>query len=106
MQTQDCLILNMILAYCGTNFRTISDFRLNWSHWSRSIGTLGNDDWPPSVELYDFLKIMDEEEPGFAKQRVPQEDDDDEEEEVDEAESTTEEATSHSSYRTPHHSEL
>ncbi|XP_019716395.1 thioredoxin domain-containing protein 16 [Hippocampus comes] len=68
-------------------------------------GILGNDDWPPSVELYDFLKIMDEEEPGFAKQRVPQEDDD-EEEEVDEAESTTEQATADSSYRTPHHSEL
>ncbi|XP_051915164.1 thioredoxin domain-containing protein 16 isoform X2 [Hippocampus zosterae] len=68
-------------------------------------GMLGNDDWPPSVEFYDFLKIMDEEEPGFAKQRVPQRDDDGEEE-VDEAQSTAEEPTADSSYRTPHHSEL
>ncbi|XP_061539352.1 thioredoxin domain-containing protein 16 isoform X3 [Phycodurus eques] len=36
-------------------------------------GMLRKDDWPPSSEFYDFLKIMDDEEPGFAKQRVSKE---------------------------------
>ncbi|XP_061128390.1 thioredoxin domain-containing protein 16 isoform X1 [Syngnathus typhle] len=67
-------------------------------------GMLGKDDWPPSVEFYDFLKIMDEEEPGFAKQRGPKKQE--KEVEMDEAGLDVEEGTTDSSYRTPHHSEL
>ncbi|KAM9836084.1 thioredoxin domain-containing protein 16 [Aulostomus maculatus] len=33
-------------------------------------GMLGEDNWPPVAHFYDFLKIMDEEDPGYARQRV------------------------------------
>ncbi|XP_077405070.1 thioredoxin domain-containing protein 16 isoform X2 [Vanacampus margaritifer] len=65
-------------------------------------GMLEKDDWPPSVKFYDFLKIMDEEEPGFAKQRAPKKED----QEVEADELNAGEATTDSSYHTPHHSEL
>ncbi|XP_061693151.1 thioredoxin domain-containing protein 16 isoform X2 [Syngnathoides biaculeatus] len=67
-------------------------------------GMLRKGDWPPSVEFYDFLKIMDEEEPGFAKQRVSKERN--EEEEEGETQLNVEETATDSSYHTPHRSEL
>ncbi|XP_077462120.1 thioredoxin domain-containing protein 16 [Stigmatopora argus] len=67
-------------------------------------GILGKDEWSPSVEFYDFLKVMDEEEPGFAKQRVPEGESEDLK--VDKEEMNMEEATTKSSHHMPHHSEL
>ncbi|XP_061909989.1 thioredoxin domain-containing protein 16 isoform X1 [Entelurus aequoreus] len=70
---------------------------LEWLHrveeaQESPAGMLKNDDWPPTVDFYDFLKVMDEEEPGFASQRSAE--DEDEEEDVDAAESGLEEETS------------
>ena len=57
-----------------------------------SAGMLGEDSWPPPVKFYDFLKIMDKEEPGFARQLSPkQEEEEEEEEEEDDAEVNAEE---------------
>ncbi len=47
---------------------------------------LGEDSWPPAVDFYDFLKIMDMEEPNSAQNQIPEV-----EEEVDEEEATEEE---------------
>uniref|UniRef100_A0A3P8TK29 Thioredoxin domain containing 16 n=1 Tax=Amphiprion percula TaxID=161767 RepID=A0A3P8TK29_AMPPE len=49
-------------------------------------GTLGDDNWPPAVEFYDFLKIMDMQEADSTQQQTPKE-----EEEVDEEEVSVEE---------------
>lgn len=43
-----------------------------------SVGLLDEDSWPPAFEFYDFLKIMDMQEPDSAQQQTPKE----EEEEV------------------------
>lgn len=40
---------------------------------------LGEDSWPPAVEFYDFLKIIDAQEPNSAHQRTPEEKEDEEE---------------------------
>ncbi|XP_042261401.1 thioredoxin domain-containing protein 16 isoform X1 [Thunnus maccoyii] len=48
-----------------------------------SAGMLGEDSWPPPVKFYDFLKIMDKEEPGFARQLSPKQEEEEEEEEDD-----------------------
>lgn len=79
-----------------------------------SVGMLGEDSWPPAVEFYDFLKIIDMQEPNSAQQKTPQ---DEEEEEVDEEdvnvedETLVEEATDSSPSSSPYtnhnpHSEL
>ncbi|XP_028998135.1 thioredoxin domain-containing protein 16 isoform X2 [Betta splendens] len=47
-------------------------------------GMLVEDTWLPEVEFYDFLKIIDMQEPGSAKQRTPEGEEDDNDEEVDE----------------------
>ncbi|XP_062270401.1 thioredoxin domain-containing protein 16 [Scomber scombrus] len=51
-----------------------------------SAGMLGEYSWPPSVKYYDFLKIMDKEDPGFAQQLSPKVEDEEEEEEEEEEE--------------------
>lgn len=51
-----------------------------------SAGTLGENSWPPAVDFYDFLKIMDTQE---ADSHTPEEEE--EEEEVDEEEANMEE---------------
>ncbi|XP_039998342.1 thioredoxin domain-containing protein 16 [Xiphias gladius] len=51
-------------------------------------GMLAKDSWPPAVKFYDFLKIMDTQEPGSTKQQTPKEE---EEEEGDEEEVNAEE---------------
>ncbi|KAI3366068.1 hypothetical protein L3Q82_009884, partial [Scortum barcoo] len=44
-------------------------------------GMLGEDSWPPAFDFYDFLKIMDMQEPDSAQQQTPEEDEDEDEEE-------------------------
>lgn len=59
-------------------------------HWLQRVedgtesptGLLDEDSWPPAFEFYDFLKIMDMQEPDSAQQQTPKE----EEEEVNEEE--------------------
>ncbi|KAM7375344.1 hypothetical protein PAMA_014445 [Pampus argenteus] len=65
-----------------------------------SAGMLGDDSWSPSVKFYDFLKIMDKEEPGFAQQVSPKREEE-EEEEIDMTEANVEEETSDSSSNSP-----
>nr|XP_057941808.1 thioredoxin domain-containing protein 16-like isoform X3 [Doryrhamphus excisus] len=62
-------------------------------------GMLKEDDWPPTVDFYHFLEVMDEEEPGL-------EDHEEEEEEADTAESTSEDERARSSFRVPDRSEF
>ncbi|XP_054620798.1 thioredoxin domain-containing protein 16 isoform X2 [Dunckerocampus dactyliophorus] len=71
-------------------------------------GVLKEGDWPPAVEFYDFLKVMDEEEPGPKDEaEVEEEEEEEEEEEADAAESASEEERStRSSFHTPDHSEF
>nr|XP_020447657.1 thioredoxin domain-containing protein 16 isoform X2 [Monopterus albus] len=58
-------------------------------------GMLGEDSWPPAVDFYDFLKIMDIQKPRSAQQQTPEEE---EEEEVNvEDDVVVEEATDSSS---------
>ncbi|XP_072230097.1 thioredoxin domain-containing protein 16 [Leuresthes tenuis] len=45
-------------------------------------GMLGEDSWPPAVKFYDFLKVMDTQEPDSSQRHTPAEADDKEEEEV------------------------
>ncbi|KAA8579536.1 hypothetical protein FQN60_006629 [Etheostoma spectabile] len=77
-----------------------------------AAGLLGEDSWPPSVKFYDFLKIMDMQEPISAQQQTPEEEEEGEadEKEVNMEEDVLEEATySSSSSPTPNknpHSEL
>ncbi|XP_034720330.1 thioredoxin domain-containing protein 16 isoform X1 [Etheostoma cragini] len=54
-------------------------------------GLLAEDSWPPSVKFYDFLKIMDMQEPNSAQQQTPEEEEEEEEEEADEKEVNMEE---------------
>ncbi|KAM3584849.1 uncharacterized protein V6R79_000981 [Siganus canaliculatus] len=35
-------------------------------------GSLGDDSWPPAADFYDFLKIMDLQEPGSLQQQTPE----------------------------------
>lgn len=60
-----------------------------------SVGMLGEGSWPPVVDFYDFLKVIDEQEPGSAQQHAPvEEEDKEDEEEVDvEDDEAAEEAT-------------
>ncbi|XP_024918176.1 thioredoxin domain-containing protein 16 isoform X1 [Cynoglossus semilaevis] len=44
-----------------------------------AAGMLGADTWPPSGKFYDFLKVMDTEEPGSAQQQEPEEEEEEEE---------------------------
>ncbi|XP_075950732.1 thioredoxin domain-containing protein 16 isoform X1 [Anarhichas minor] len=37
-----------------------------------AAGTLGGDSWPPAAEFFDFLKIMDMQEPGSSRQQTPE----------------------------------
>ncbi|XP_054479775.1 thioredoxin domain-containing protein 16 [Anoplopoma fimbria] len=37
-----------------------------------AAGTLGGDSWPPTAELFDFLKIMDMQEPNSSQQQTPE----------------------------------
>ncbi|KAM7365429.1 hypothetical protein PAMP_016355 [Pampus punctatissimus] len=77
-------------------------------------GMLGEDSWSPAIKFYDFLKIMDKEEPGFAQQISPKQEEEEEEEEEEEIDMTgvnVEEETSDSSSNSPSsdphpHSEL
>ncbi|XP_062237025.1 thioredoxin domain-containing protein 16 [Platichthys flesus] len=74
-------------------------------------GMLGEDRWPPARKFYGFLKIMDTEEPGTARQQVPEEEEEHEEEENMEDDSSSEEGTDSSSSPAPDattntHSEL
>ncbi|KAF1371668.1 hypothetical protein PFLUV_G00270840 [Perca fluviatilis] len=79
-----------------------------------AAGLLGEDSWPPAVKFYDFLKIMDMQEPNSAQQQTPEEEEEEEEvvdeKEVNMEEDVLEEATdSSSSSPTPNnnpHSEL
>ncbi|XP_044044139.1 thioredoxin domain-containing protein 16 isoform X3 [Siniperca chuatsi] len=41
-------------------------------------GMLGEDSWPPAVDFYDFLKIMDMHEPDSAQQQTPEEEEQEE----------------------------
>lgn len=59
---------------------------------------LFEDTWPPEDEFYDFLKIIDMQEPGSAKQRTPEGEVDDNEQELDKEDDTWEEAATDSSY--------
>ncbi|XP_069568838.1 thioredoxin domain-containing protein 16 isoform X1 [Brachyistius frenatus] len=43
-------------------------------------GMLGEDNWPPAVDFYDFLKIMDTQEPDSSQQQTPHGEEVDEEE--------------------------
>lgn len=85
---------------------------LNFFHF---VGMLGEESWPPAVEFYDFLKIIDTQEPNSAHQRTPEEKEEEEavdEEDVNvEDETVVEEATDSSSSSLPDtnrntHSEL
>ena len=79
--------------------------------WCVSAGMLGEDSWPPAVKFYEFLKIMDTQEPGSARQQAPEEEEEDEEEENMDDDSPSEEGTESSSSPAPDattntHSEL
>ncbi|XP_035533559.1 thioredoxin domain-containing protein 16 [Morone saxatilis] len=61
-------------------------------------GMLGEDNWPPAFDFYDFLKIMDTQEPDSAQQQTPEEEEGVDEEEVNvEEHVVAEEATDSSS---------
>ncbi|XP_022602210.1 thioredoxin domain-containing protein 16 [Seriola dumerili] len=47
-------------------------------------GMLAEDSWPPAVKFYDFLKVMDAQEPGSTQQQTPKEKEEEEEEEEEE----------------------
>lgn len=46
---------------------------------SVSAGMLGEDSWPPAVEFYDFLKLMDMQD--FTQKHISEEEEEDEDEE-------------------------
>lgn len=58
---------------------------------------LGEDSWPPAVEFYDFLKIMDMQEPGSTQQQRPKEEEEEQEEVNEEEVNVEDEATDSSS---------
>ncbi|XP_074520327.1 thioredoxin domain-containing protein 16 [Halichoeres trimaculatus] len=61
-------------------------------------GTLGDDSWPPNSVFYDFLKIMDTQEPDSAQQQTPADEDYvDEDEGSEEGHIVEDEATDSSS---------
>uniref|UniRef100_A0A4W6DZL2 Thioredoxin domain containing 16 n=1 Tax=Lates calcarifer TaxID=8187 RepID=A0A4W6DZL2_LATCA len=60
-------------------------------------GMLGEDSWPPAVEFYDFLKIMDMQEPGSTQQQRPKEEEEEQEEVNEEEVNVEDEATDSSS---------
>lgn len=69
--------------------------------WSISVGMLGDDNWPPAVDFYDFLKIMDEQEPDSAQQQTPDDEEDVEDVNVEEHVGVKETTNSFSTSSTP-----
>nr|XP_019960168.1 PREDICTED: thioredoxin domain-containing protein 16-like [Paralichthys olivaceus] len=75
-------------------------------------GMLGEDNWPPAVKFYEFLKIMDTQEPGSSRQQEPKEEEEEKEDEENmEGDLSSEETDSSSSSSAPDattntHSEL
>ncbi|XP_036947114.1 thioredoxin domain-containing protein 16 isoform X3 [Acanthopagrus latus] len=64
-------------------------------------GMLGDDNWPPAVDFYDFLKIMDEQEPDSAQQQTPDDEEDVEDVNVEEHVGVKETTNSFSTSPTP-----
>ncbi|XP_070786853.1 thioredoxin domain-containing protein 16 [Enoplosus armatus] len=64
-------------------------------------GMLGEDSWPPAVDFYDFLKIMDMQEADSAQQQTPEEEEEVDEEEVNVEEHVVVEKTTDSSSSSP-----
>lgn len=62
---------------------------------------LGDDNWPPAVDFYDFLKIMDEQEPDSAQQQTPDDEEDVEDVNVEEHVGVKETTNSFSTSPTP-----
>lgn len=72
-----------------------------------SVGMLGEDSWPPAVDFYDFLKVMDMQESDASLEQTPQEEEELDEEEVNAKEDVVlEEGTDSSSSSPNTHSEL
>ncbi|XP_038573258.1 thioredoxin domain-containing protein 16 [Micropterus salmoides] len=70
-------------------------------------GMLGEDSWPPAVDFYDFLKVMDMQESDASLEQTPQEEEELDEEEVNAKEDVVlEEGTDSSSSSPNTHSEL
>lgn len=71
------------------------------------VGMLGDDSWPPAVEFYDFLNIMDQQEPESTRQQAPAEEEGADDEEVNvEEHLVAEETLDDSSDVNLNHSEL
>ncbi|XP_034533835.1 thioredoxin domain-containing protein 16 isoform X2 [Notolabrus celidotus] len=64
-------------------------------------GTLGDDSWPPAHDFYDFLKVMDMQEPDSAQQQTPADEDYVDEDEGNEEGNNAEDETMDSSSRFP-----
>ncbi|XP_041637424.1 thioredoxin domain-containing protein 16 isoform X2 [Cheilinus undulatus] len=64
-------------------------------------GMLGDASWPPAFDFYDFLKIMDTQEPEAALKQTPADEDDMEKDEENEGKNIAEEEATGSSSRFP-----